>query len=479
MLAVLPDSLEATLTGGERDAADRLLRKLFAYQDKNRRQDAYYDAEQIVRDLGIAIPPHLANLEAAIGWPSMAVDVLNERLRHDGWTVPGGADLGIDEIVSENKLNREFRVGHRAAMKYGIAFGVAGAGEAGEPSPLVRVEAPTRMTVEWDRRKRGVTEALLVSTDQHGQTDGATLWTTDTVVELTYQNSTWEIVSRGRNRIGRPPIVRLVNRYDEKARGRSEITRPLRAVTDNAVRTIVAMEVSRDFHAAPKFWLLGADESSFVDTDGNPKSAWDTYIGRMNAIGRDAEGELPEIHQFHGASPQPFVDQLRVLAQMVSAESALPISYLGLVHDANPASADAALVAEARLNIRAEERMGDFGEDEGELMRMAIWIRDGRDPGVTPRPNWRPAATPTVAAGADAATKLVAAGVLPPESEVTQKRIGLSEHDRLVLADERRTDRARETVMALRQAGDSARQDPMVAQLTTRSAADGVAASDG
>jgi hypothetical protein len=35
---------------------------------------------------------------------------------------------GIGEIVAANKLNREFRVGHRAAMKYGIAFGVAGAG---------------------------------------------------------------------------------------------------------------------------------------------------------------------------------------------------------------------------------------------------------------------------------------------------------------------------------------------------------------
>lgn len=456
------------LSDDEQSSADRLLKRLTDFQDANERQRLYYEAAQAVRDLGIAIPPHLRNLEAAIGWPAMAVDVLNERLRHDGWIVPGGRDLGIAEMVAENKLNREFRVGHRAAMKYGIAFGVAGAGGRGEPNPLITVEPPTRMTATWDRRRKGVSEALLVSTDDRGITNGATLWTQDSIVELSYRDNKWELVDRSQNRMRRPPVVRLVNRYDESAGGRSEITKPMRAYTDNAVRTIVAMEVSRDFHAAPKFWLLGADEKSFQDADGNTKSAWETYIGRLNAIGRDEQGELPTIEQFQGASPQPFVEQLRVLAQLVSAESALPISYLGLVHDANPASADAALVGEARLNIRAEERMDDFGEDEGELIRMGLWIRDGRDPGVTPRPDWRPAATPTLSAAADAASKLVGAGVLPPQSEVTQKRVGLSEADRAQLADERRRERGERTLTALAAAAEAARTDPVVVELSDR-----------
>jgi hypothetical protein len=456
----------SSLSAEEQQIAEGLHVQLEGFNGGNQRQAAYYEARQRVRDLGIAIPPHLRNLEAAIGWPAMAVDVLGERLVHDGWMTPDGDDRGIPDVVEANKLNREFRSGRVKAMTYGIAFGVVGAGGPGEPDPLVTVEPPTRMTVSYDRRRKQVTEALLVSVDDHGQIDGATLWYRDQIVELGYDGRSWTVEGRSRNRLGRPPVVRLVNRYSVgEGEGASEITRPVRAATDHAVRTIVAMEVSRDFYAAPKFWLLGADQSSFQDRDGNPKTAWDTYLGVMNAISRDEEGNVPDLKTFPGASPTPFLEQLRGLAQIVSAETALPISYLGLVHDANPASADAALVAEARLNIRTEQRQADFGEDEGELMRLALWVRDGADPGVTPMPMWRPAATPTLAAAADAAQKLVGAGVLPADSEVTQKRVGLSEDDRRLLADERRRARASQTVSALAAAAEAARADSEVAGL--------------
>lgn len=449
------------LTADETKAIERLYDKLTSHQRTNERQHKYYEARQRVRDLGIAIPPHLRDLEAAIGWPAMAVDVLGERLAHDGWIIPGErGDRGIEEIVTANKLRREFRSGRQKAMEYGIAFGVAGASddELG-PNPLVTIESPERMTVTYDRRRRIVTEALLTAVDK-GEVTGATFWRGSDMIELDHDNGRWSVKERSENRIGRPPVVRLVNRYSvNDGMGASEITRPLRAYTDHAVRTIVAMEVSRDFHAAPKFWLLGADESSFVGPDGEPKTAWETYIGRLAAIGRDENDETPEVKHFPGASPKPFLEQLRGLAQLVSSETALPISYLGLVHDANPASADAANVAEARLNMRAEERQDDFGEDEGELIRFAMWIRDGEDPGVTPMPNWRPVATPTLAAQADATQKLVKEGVLPPDSEVTLERIGMSEEDRRRVLDDKRRARARDTVTALAAAAESARSD--------------------
>ncbi|MBW3663564.1 MAG: phage portal protein [Actinobacteria bacterium] len=429
----IPSKGLSALPDDEEQIAKGLMARLRQFQKVNDRQDSYYDAVQRTRDLGIAIPPHLRDLEAAIGWPAMAVDVLGERLVHDGWIVPGGEDLGLDEIIAANKLDRELRSGRTKAMRYGIAFGVAGTGneDEGEANPLVTVESPTRMTVTWDRRRKRVTEALLLSTDEQGKLDGATLWYDDVIVELTYADRRWTVEERSTHSLARPPVVRLVNRYSAgEGEGASEITRPLRTATDNAVRTIIAMEVSRDFYAAPKFWLLGADESSFVGPDGKPKTAWETYIGRLNAISSDGSGNTPKVETFDGASPTPFLEQLRGLAQMVSAETALPISYLGLVHDANPASADAALVSEARLNLRAEERQADFGEDEGELMRIAVWIRDGKDPGVTPTPDWRPAATPTLSAAADAAQKLVEAGILPADSDVTWERVGLDEDDR-------------------------------------------------
>ena len=65
-------------------------------------------------------------------------------------------------------------------------------------------------------------------------------------------------------------------------------------------------------------------------------------------------------------------------------------------------------------------------------MRLALWVRDGEPPDKTRRIEtvWRNPATPTVAAQADATVKLVQAGILPADSDVTLEMAGLSEGQR-------------------------------------------------
>ena len=88
---------------------------------------------------------------------------------------------------------------------------------------------------------------------------------------------------------------------------------------------------------------------------------------------------------------------------------------------------------------------------------MALLVRDGEvpetyDDSVTTK--WRDAATPTRAASADEATKLIASGVLPADSSVTYDRVGLSPAEqRQVAADKRRT-AGRGVLEALRGAAD-------------------------
>lgn len=470
-MSAVPIAQVPQLSDVEQNTAKRLFNKLQAFQSANARQDAYYEGSQRVRDLGISIPPHLRTIETVVGWPGMAVDVLEERLDHDGWSTPGvsGDPLGISQIVDDNRLDVEFNAGHLDALIYGISFGVAAGGGRGEPDPLVTVESPTRMTATWDRRRRAVSEAMLVSTNSAGTVDGATLWLPEVVLELRKSDDRWTLEDRRRNRLGRPPVVRLANRTRAgDTTGRSEITRAVRALTNNAVRTVLGMEIAREFFSSPQRWIMGADETSFQDADGNAKTAWETYLGRVLALSADEHGNRPEVGTFPASSPSPYGEQLRVLAQMVAAETALPVKYLGLVHDSNPASADAALIDESRLNKRTERRQRSFGAAEGELLRMALHIRDGADPGVTPRPIWRPAATPTLAAAADATMKLVSAKILPPDSELTYRRIGLDDREIERLRDEKRRDRARQTVTALAEAAGQARQDPQVAELSDR-----------
>ncbi|MBQ1164171.1 hypothetical protein KBZ21_39905, partial [Streptomyces sp. A73] len=39
-------------------------------------------------------------------------------------------------------------------------------------------------------------------------------------------------------------------------------------------------------------------ESAFQDAEGNTKSAWETYIGRVLALERDEDGQVPTVGQF-------------------------------------------------------------------------------------------------------------------------------------------------------------------------------------
>jgi len=95
---------------------------------------------------------------------------------------------------------------------------------------------------------------------------------------------------------------------------------------------------------------------------------------------------------------------------------------------------------EARLVKRAERRQRQFGRAWSEVAKLALLARDGEIPAEAAnlRPVWRDASTPTRAAAADEAVKLIAAGVLLPNSEVTYNRINLTDSDKEVLRAEKR-----------------------------------------
>jgi hypothetical protein len=80
-------------------------------------------------------------------------------------------------------------------------------------------------------------------------------------------------------------------------------------------------------------------------------------------------------------------------------------------------------------------------------MRLALWVRDGEPPDSTRRIEtvWRNPATPTVAAQVDATVKLVQAGVLPADSDVTLEMAGLTEGQRQRIAVDRRRSSAAAT----------------------------------
>ncbi len=301
-----------------------LLGQLERVQRHNALVAAYYEGKARIKDLGIAIPPHLRMLECVVGWPGTVVDVLEERLEHNGWVVPGAADdMGLSEIVDANQLNEEFSKGHLDALIYGIAFGVVGRGSDDEPSPLVTIESPTHMTGRWNRRKRALEYALCLVYDDDNKPVGAAYYQPGQTTDLALIDNTWQIEAVDRHSMPGIPVEPIVNRPRAgDIHGRSEITRAIRSYTDNAVRTILGMEIAREFFAAPQRWIMGADESAFQDADGNPKTAWESYLGRVLAITANEDGTLPQVGTFAAGSPEPFIAQLRQLAMLVAQSPA-------------------------------------------------------------------------------------------------------------------------------------------------------------
>jgi hypothetical protein len=397
----------------------------------------------------ISIPPQLSTVNSVVGWAGTTVQVLEERLDFEGYIAPD--TLGLQDIYRANDLDVESGLGHIDSLVYGTSFAVVGKGMEGEADPLITIESPKRMTGIYNLRLRRLTAALSLEREDDGAPRTGTLYLPTVTIYLEFVSGRPTDVYRDEHNLGRVPVVAIVNNpRSSDPHGRSEITRAVRSYTDSAMRTLLGAEIAREFYSAPQRYILGADEDVFKDSDGNDLNAWTVYQGRLLGIPANQDGQIPTVGQFNANDTRPYFEQIRAYAQMLSAETAIPASYLGFQTD-NPASADAIRQMEARLVKRAERRQKQFGRAWIEVARLALLVRDGVIPpeAADIRPSWRDPSTPTRAAAADEAVKLIGAGVLLPNSEVTYNRIGLSDTDKQILGTEKAASDANQLITNL------------------------------
>jgi hypothetical protein len=454
-----------SLSPDELGLLEYLYQKLQKHDPKNYVLQRYYEGRNKLKDLRISIPPQLTAVETVVGWSGTAVDVLEERLDLEGYIAPD--DLGINEIFRANELDLESSMGHKDALVFGTGFVTIGRGMDGEPDPLITIESPKKMTALYDLRTRRLSAALLVNRNETGTPISGTMYLPDQTIFLDYTNRAWIDIDRDVHNLGRVLVAQLPNNpRSGDPYGRTEITRAVRSLTDSAMRTLLGAEVAREFYSAPQRYILGADEDLFTDADGRPLDAWSVYQGRILGVPNNQDGQIPQVGQFNANDTRPYFEQIRAYAQLIAAETAIPASYLGFQTD-NPASADAIRQMEARLIKRAERRQRQFGRTWTEVAKLALLVRDGSVPAEASeiRPIWRDASTPTRAAAADEAVKLIAAGVFLPDSEITYNRIGLSESDKQVLRSEKQVAQATSLIANLAAASQTAAQDPQVAEL--------------
>lgn len=451
------------LSEDEERTRSRLLSVLSRARRANVRQESYYEGSRRVRDLGIAVPPNLRDVEAVAAWPEIVVDVMDERMEWRGWHTPD-RDLGLDAVYRENHLAIEVGQAGLDALIFGVAYLTVGTGADGEPGVLVKASSPNRMTATWSPRLRRAVDALEESLDERGRLNGWVLYLPGETITVEFGGGRLRVVDRDEHGYSRVPVSVLLNRpRASRQSGRSEITRAVRSYTDSGMRTLLGMEVAREFYAAPQRWAMGADEEAFLDEDGNKVDAWTAMIGRILALPpSEVTGQAPAVGQFAQASPQPFTEIIKTYAQMVSAATGIPATHLGFATD-NPASAEAIQRADMRLDKRALRRQASFDlglVDLGEL--CALW-RDG----VAPPPGsvqsrWRPVTMVAPGAAADRAVKMIAAGALSPEWDFTLEQFGLTDEEIATVRRERVRSRGSAVLDALRAAPEVPLAQPVL-----------------
>lgn len=382
-----------------------LMRDSLWAQDE--RLDRYYNGTQRLQQMGIAVPEKLRAFETFVNWPRLVVDALNTRLQVKSFLTPDGAKAdSILEGWKYNNLDSESRIAHLEALIYGRAFVVIGSNAEDPEHPLITVESPREITVDVDPRSRRVVRALRIYgvSDVTGQPMHATLYEPDRTVwyQRDEQGGRWSETGRDEHRLGRVPIVMLVNRRRAgDFRGVSEMADTI-GLTDAAARALTNLQVGQETHAIPARHVAGISKGDFVGANGEVLPVWESYFTAIMATAnKDAK-----FGQFEASDLKNFTETIRFYEERVARVSRMPLFQIG-PSTGNPPSGDGIRAAEAGHVQLAEEKCLQFGDSWGWVMGLYERFRTGEwVNGNAVETVWHDPATPTVSARADAIVKL-------------------------------------------------------------------------
>ena len=147
-----------------------------------------------------------------------------------------------------------------------------------------------------------------------------------------------------------------------------------------------------------------------------------------------------DVKQFNGQSPEPQNAHLRMLAQLFSGETGIPIGELGIIGDSNPTSAEALAMSKEDLISEAENTTEGWAPDVSRAVVRALEMLNGGLPeGLDVRPLWRNPMHVSKAAAADAGSKILDKMPWLADTEVGMELVGLSpDQITRALADKRR-----------------------------------------
>lgn len=440
--SMLPPATPEALDDNERAWVQFLDQRLTYQSISMKLSDAYYEGVQRIPDLGISVPPNLAHIRTVVDWARVCVDPIVARQVVQGFRLPGATEVDDDlwDIWQANNMDAESPLTYLDKLVYGRGYMIAGTGDDGDA--LITTESPLNVAMEHDpKTRKGI--AAYQSFEESGEYRAALYLPNVNIYMSRQPDGRWEVTDRDQHGLGELAVVRFANRARTKSRdGRSEITPAIMSTIDSTCRTLLGMEIAREFYSVPHKWAVGVSQSDFVDKDGNPIPAWQATMSKFLALENDETGATPKVGQFTAYDPSTYTRIVDQYAQLMASFTSFPPAYFGNASSANPASADAIRVGEAGINRRADQANVECDDPQETVMRLAWRIRNGGKPApkqmMRLETDWADTATATPAATTDAMTKQIQVGAVPATSDVVLKRLGYSAVERSRLEQDRK-----------------------------------------
>lgn len=428
----LPD-LEAIPEDYREDVKD-MFDTWHAVRGRNLALTEMYRMHNRLVDIGAAeLPQQLLTVNEVVGWPQKAVDVMVVRSKFDGFVTAGMGIPELDAACRRNNMRTKYRKVCKESLVHGLAsYTVMKMGD----SVKVRSHSASQSAVKWDkdaeRIKCGI---VLTDTDEKGVATAYVAHFPDCVLTIIRTGEetgrlgehvrwTWEC-GKEDHAIGRPLMQPVIyDADDDRPLGHSRITPEVIGITEKAMRDVLNMDVAAAFWAFPQRYMLGVERGLFADDriggdtaeddDGNfyrLKTRMETYLGRILALTRDEDGNVPTVGQFQPLDPGGLIRVFENDAQRFSGATHVPLGQLGVLSNTYTSS-DALGAANDPLILDVEMMNEANGESLAALARLMLCVMrnctedDLSDEEQSVEAHFKDPSQPTLAARADGWTKI-------------------------------------------------------------------------
>lgn len=382
-----------------------LLLCLASHETRVQNKYDYYDADNDVRDFGIATPRKMVHLRPGIGWASRAVNTLSDRVIFDGFARD---TFGINDYLTQINGYSVISQAKHDAFIAGCSFIAVSDEEDTDRKvliPFTAQEATGVIDQKTGLLKYGlaVTKWSPPATKKKGQQFAPCdylVFTPDwTAIYLS--RTIYAIVPNPTGRTLLHPITHRASA--NQPLGRSRLTKTARRIIQEVGRLKRREEIAEEFYSLPQRYINGLAEGATKDEN------LDSAIGKVWAITKDDEGEKPEIGQLPQMSIEGFVGAKKDKARDFCAETALTLRNLGY-ETGNPSTAESLATMSDDLLLEATNSQEEMGQQIKELC-ITLELATQKNNTVPAQlneivPAWKPIFQLDIGAAGDAMFKL-------------------------------------------------------------------------